>query len=60
MRQEYAFLSTATILHCNLLNRMVHGNFVIDHEEIITQKGSFRGVAIYEVKNGKIIKVWFP
>jgi hypothetical protein len=38
----------------------VDGNMVIDHEEIITDKGKFYGVAIYEIKDGKIVKVWFP
>lgn len=60
MRKQYSFLNTAGILHCNLLNRIVDGNMVIDHEEIITDKGKFYGVAIYEIKDGKIVKVWFP
>ncbi len=60
MRKEYSFLSNADVWHCNLLNRVVEGNFVIDHEEIITKNGKFYGVAIYEVKDGKIVKVWFP
>jgi hypothetical protein len=60
MRKHYSFLSNTAILHCNLINRIVDGNFVIDHEEIVTGKGTFYGVAIYEVKDGKIIKVWFP
>ena len=60
MRKRYAFLSTVEVLHCNLPNRIVNGNFVIDHEEIIGKRGKLYGVAIYEVKDGKIIKVWFP
>lgn len=60
MRKQYSFLNTAGIRHCNLLNRIVNGNMVIDHEEIITDKGKFYGVAIYEMKDGKIVKVWFP
>lgn len=60
MRKRYSFLSEVEILHCNLLNRIVEGNFVIDHEEIIGKNGKFYGVAIYEVKDGKIIRVWFP
>jgi len=60
MRKHYAFLNEVEILHCNLVNRIVEGNFVIDHEEIITKNGKFYGVAIYEVKDGKIIRVWFP
>src|SRR5215211_2216563 len=60
MRKRYAFLSTVEVLHCNLPNRIVNGNFVIDHEEIIGKRGKIYGVAIYQVKDGKISKVWFP
>lgn len=60
MRKQYGFLNSVDVLHCNLLNRIVDGNFVIDHEEIISKNGKFYGVAIYEVKNGKIVRVWFP
>ncbi len=59
MRKEYSFLSKDEMLHCKLLNRVVQGNYVIDHEEITTRQGKFYGVAIYEVKNGKIARVWF-
>jgi hypothetical protein len=60
MRNHYSFLSSKEVLHCNLINRIVDGNFVIDHEEIVTGTGKFYGIAIYEVKGRKIIKVWFP
>jgi len=60
MRKRYSFLSDVDVLHCNLLNRIVDGNFVIDHEEIIAKNKKVYGVAIYEVKDGKIIRVWFP
>ena len=60
MRKHYSFLANAEILHCNLLNRIVDGNFVIDQEEIFIKNAKRYGVAIYEVKEGKIIKVWFP
>ena len=60
MRKRYNFLNGVDILHCNLLNRIVDGNFVIDHEEIISKNGKFYGVAIYEIRNGKIVRVWFP
>jgi imidazolonepropionase-like amidohydrolase len=60
MRKRYSFLSNIDVLHCNLLNRIVDENFVIDHEEITVKNGKFYGVAIYEIKGGKIIRVWFP
>lgn len=60
MRKNFAFLNEVEILHCNLLNRIVEGNFVIDHGEMIEKNRKFYGVAIYEVKDGQIIRVWFP
>ena len=61
MRKQYSFLNNVGALYCHLLNRIVEGNIVIDHEEIWTDGGRrFNSVAIYEVKDGKIVKVWFP
>lgn len=61
MRKAYAFLNTTPNLYCKLLNRIVQGNLVIDHEEVWGfGPKPFYGVAIYETKNGKIQKVWFP
>jgi len=61
MRKMYAFMSTAKSLHCKLLNRIVQGNVVVDHEEITLEGGrKVYGLAIYETKGGKITKVWFP
>ena len=61
MRKRYSFLNNIDVLYCNLLNRIVQGNVVIDHEEIWSAGGRrFYGIAIYEVKDGKIRKVWFP
>jgi hypothetical protein len=60
MRKQYSFLSNIGSLHCNVINRIADGRFVIDHEEIITANGKFYGIAIYEVKDGRIVRVWFP
>jgi imidazolonepropionase-like amidohydrolase len=61
MRKQYGFLNTAKTLYCKLLNRIVQGNIVIDHEEIWVDEGRrFYGVAIYEIKGDKIVRVWFP
>ena len=61
MRKSYAFLNTTPKLYCRLLNRIVQGNIVIDHEEVwgFGEKPVY-AVAIYEIKNGKISKVYFP
>lgn len=50
-------------LHAQLLNRIVSGNVVIDHE-IVTRTfpegpGKIELVAIYEVKDERIAKAWF-
>jgi hypothetical protein len=47
-------------LHVELLNRMVFGRKVIDHELVTGVPGSPREVAaIYEVTKRGIAKVWF-
>ncbi|WP_144480961.1 nuclear transport factor 2 family protein [Cytobacillus oceanisediminis] len=47
--------------HAELLARIVHGNKVIDHELVTGRENSApkKAVAIYEVTEGKIAKVWF-
>lgn len=61
MRQTYTFITNAPGLYCRLLNRIVQGNTVIDHEEIWSNGNKpFYGIAIYIVENGKISKVYFP
>jgi imidazolonepropionase-like amidohydrolase len=46
-------------LHCELVNRTVIGNKVIDHERIYGLGKPFEAVAIYVVENGKIKDVRF-
>jgi len=60
MRQGYTdFFAQTPDLHCEIKNRIVIGNKVID-EEYITMNGThFSAVAIYEVTNGLISKVTF-
>lgn len=61
MRKAYGFITKTPKLYCKLLNRIVQGNMVIDHEEVWGFGDKpFYGVAIYEIKNGKIAKVYFP
>ena len=61
MRKAYQFINTTPKLYCRLINRMVQGNLVIDHEEVWGFGDKpFYGLAIYEIKNGKIQKVFFP
>ncbi len=61
MRKNYQFITRTPGLYCRLLNRIVQGNMVIDHEEIYTEgRKPFTGVAIYIIEKGKISKVYFP
>ena len=61
MRKAYEFLNRTPKLYCKLLNRMVQGNIVVDHEEVWGFGDKpFYGIAIYEIKDGKISKVFFP
>lgn len=50
-------------LHARLINRIVAGNTVIDHEHVTRTfpegPGKIELVAIYEVLNDKIAKAWF-
>lgn len=60
MRQGYSgFFESTPDLHCEIVNRIVIGNKVIDEEYITANGGNFSAVAIYEVENGKIAKVTF-
>ncbi len=61
MRDEYQFLTNTPGLHCNLLNRIVQGNMVIDQEEVFFDPGKkpIYATAIYIIESGKISKVFF-
>lgn len=60
MREGYAsFFENTKDLHCEIKNRIVLGNKVIDQEYITANGNNFGAVAIYEVDKGKIVKVTF-
>lgn len=60
MREKYApFFKNTPDLHCKILKRIVHKNQVIDHELVTSNGRTFKAVAIYTMKNGKIINVTF-
>lgn len=46
-------------LHCDLKNRMVVGNLVIDQEYVTANGDNFSAVAIYQVGNEKIVTMTF-
>lgn len=60
MRKGYSgYFESTPDLHCEIKNRIVIGNKVIDEEYITANGNSFSAVAVYEVENGKISKVTF-
>lgn len=60
MRVQYEpFFENTPDLNCEIKNRIVIGNKVIDEELVTVNKAQFSAVAIYEVENGKITKVTF-
>lgn len=62
MRQRYGKLFKENPYnHAELLSRIVIGNKVIDHELVTGRADGVdkKAVAIYEIKDEKIVKVWF-
>jgi hypothetical protein len=63
MRDVYGKLFKDERLHATVVNRIVMGNTVVDHERVrVTTPrgpGTVEAVAIYEVRDGKIATVWF-
>jgi len=60
LRKNYkTFFEKTPDLNCEIKNRMVIGNKVIDEEYLIMNGRNFSAVAIYEVENGLISKVTF-
>lgn len=49
-------------VHAEILKRTVFGRFVIDHERVVAAppaEGTIEAVAVYEIKDGKIVRVTF-
>jgi hypothetical protein len=62
LRERFAARFKEPNLYAELLNRMVMGNVVIDHERIDRTfpegTGTLEMVMIYEVQAGRIAKAW--
>jgi hypothetical protein len=56
-----AFFSANPDVHVEVKNRLIQGNFVILHELVsgISGVNDMSVAAIYEVKDGKIVNLWF-
>lgn len=62
MRKQYSGMFERTKdLHCQVVNRIVQGDTVIDHESVtwLGSKEPMKAIAIYKIKNGKIAEVYF-
>ncbi|HSN61751.1 MAG TPA: amidohydrolase family protein, partial [Ferruginibacter sp.] len=60
MKNNYnAMFKSLPNLYCQVVNRIVNGNVIIDKEKVRFKNGFIEAVAIYEVANGKIKKVTF-
>ncbi len=63
IRERFATRFQEPNLHAHLINRIVSGNLVIDHEKVTRTfpegPGTLELVAIYEVLAGKITRAWF-
>ncbi len=62
LKKNYEKLfSDSPNLHCEVLNRIVLGNTVIDHEKVggVKNLEPFEAIAIYKIENSKISKVYF-
>lgn len=60
MRTRYGeMFSKLKVLHCKIVDRIVLNNTVIDHEYVNMDDKVVQAIAIYEVKDGKIVKVSF-
>ncbi|MGJ3239320.1 MAG: nuclear transport factor 2 family protein [Anaerolineae bacterium] len=61
LRERYRQRFANPNLHAEIINRIVHGNRVIDHERIIGMEPdrAVSVVAIYDVQAEQIQRVWF-
>lgn len=60
MRNTYEpIFKDVTNLHCQIVNRISLNNTVIDHERVRFGKQFIQAIAVYEVKDGKIVRVSF-
>jgi len=60
MRKGYTpMFENTPNLHCELVNRIVQGNTVMDHERVQMGNKIVEAVAIYQIEDNKIKKVYF-
>lgn len=64
LKKAYTFLATVPAsFRVEVVKRIVSGSIVVDHERVLglpADKGKPEAVAVYEVRDGRILNVWFP
>lgn len=62
MRARYQLRFSNPDVHAEIIKRVTFGRFVIDHERVVAAppaEGTLEAVAIYEIEDGKIVRVTF-
>ena len=63
LRERYAKAFADPTLRADIVNRIVVGNTVVDHERVRRTSpegpGTIEAIAMYVVEKGKITRVWF-
>jgi len=59
MRKNYTFFKNVPGLHCEIKNRIIQGNIIIDQESVTGFNGVLNATTIYEIENNKIKRVYF-
>jgi hypothetical protein len=62
MRTRYRLRFSNPNVHAEIIERVTFGRFVIDHERVLAAppaEGTLEAVAIYEIKDDKIVRVTF-
>lgn len=60
LREVYAKRFSSPDLHATIVNRIATGDKVVDHERVVgIEAGPIEAVAVYQVVDGLIAKVWF-
>lgn len=60
MRKSYGkYFENNPDVKAQIAKRIVQGDMVIDHEMVTATRLNFKAIAIYQIKEGKIARVWF-
>ncbi|WP_242928620.1 nuclear transport factor 2 family protein [Pontibacter vulgaris] len=61
LRKRYGQMFAETPdLHCEVVNRIIAGNVVIDHEKVLKNgQPRFDAIAVYRIRNNEIAEVTF-